>query len=60
MNKKMAEGIVDAIIRDLSDRKGLGNEWEEIDDDIQKQIREEWITLVVEHSGPPRVKSKEK
>lgn len=41
-----ASKIVDAIIRDLSDRRGLGQEWDQIDDDIKAQIREEWIQIM--------------
>ena len=40
--------IVDAIIKDLSNRKGLGDEWAAIDDDIRSEIRAEWIDLVEE------------
>lgn len=41
-----AERAVDAIIDDLSDRRGLRQEWEQIDRDIRKEIRAEWIKLV--------------
>lgn len=41
-----ASKIVDAIIKDLSDRRGLRHEWEQIDDDIKKQIRDTWIQIV--------------
>jgi hypothetical protein len=41
-----AEIIVDAIIRDLSDRRGLRHEWEAIDDDIKNEIRDEWLSIV--------------
>lgn len=40
-----AETIVDAIIADLSGRKGLGDEWDVIDDEIRAEIRAEWIGL---------------
>ncbi len=45
MNAK-AEIIVDGIIRDLSDRRGLRHEWEQIDDDIKNEIRDEWLSIV--------------
>lgn len=41
-----ASKIVDAIIADLSDRCGLRQEWEQIDEDIKKQIRQMWIDIV--------------
>ena len=40
------EKIVDAIIADLTDRKGLRQEWEAIDEDIKAEIRLKWIELV--------------
>lgn len=51
-----AEEIVDRILHDLQGRKGLGNEWDEIDPEIQQEIREEWIQLVKPppvEMGPP-------
>lgn len=38
--------IVKAIERDFSDRRGLRQEWEQIDDDIKKDIRKTWRTIV--------------
>lgn len=46
MPRTPAELAVDAIIEDLSDRRGLRQEWEQIDRDIRKEIRAEWIKLV--------------
>jgi hypothetical protein len=43
VNAKLA---VEAIIADISDRKGLGNEWEQIDEDIQDQIRDTWTLII--------------
>jgi hypothetical protein len=37
---------VEAIIRDLSDRRGLRQEWEQIDDDIQEEIKETWAWII--------------
>lgn len=42
----LAERIVDGIISDLSDRRGLGQEWDQIDDDIKDDIRNKWINDV--------------
>ena len=39
--------IVDKIIKDLSDRRGLRHEWEKIDEDIQQEIRDEWRNIVL-------------
>lgn len=37
-----------AIIKDLSDRRGLDNEWDAIDDDIQTEIVERWKEIIKE------------
>lgn len=44
--KKTAKKIVKEIIRDLTDRRGLRQEWEEIDADIQKEIITKWTKIV--------------
>lgn len=40
-----AEIIIDAIIEDLTDRRGLRQAWEDIDEDIQQEIRNVWIEI---------------
>lgn len=45
---ELPEKIVDAILEDLTDRRGLRQEWEQIDDDIKDEIRETWIAAVRE------------
>ena len=47
MGKIQAEKIVDAIIEDFTDRRGLRQEWEQIDDETQKEIRDAWIEIVL-------------
>lgn len=37
--------IVNAIIKDLTDRSGLEQEWEMIDDDVRQEIRSAWERL---------------
>lgn len=39
-SKKLAKKIFEAVERDLRDRRGLRHEWDRIEDDIQKEIRE--------------------
>ena len=41
-----AEAIAFDIVTDLSGRKGLGNEWDEIDEDIQDEILKKWVNIV--------------
>lgn len=40
-----SRNIVEAIVRDLTDRMGLGDEWEDIDSEVRKEIRAEWRTI---------------
>ena len=40
--------IVESILLDLKDRKGLRQEWDQIDHNIQQEIKEGWIRIVEE------------
>lgn len=40
--------IVARLLQDMSGRKGLGDEWDMIDDDVQDEIIQEWVNLVFE------------
>lgn len=46
MNTEQARRAVDAIVYDLAGRKGLGDEWDQIDDDIREEIIEKWTDIV--------------
>ena len=50
--EQRAESIVAALIEDLSDRRGLSHEWEAIDEDIQEEIRQEWLQIVLTRLAP--------
>jgi hypothetical protein len=39
---------VDAIVEDLSDRRGLKHEWRQIEPAIQREIRRTWESLIRE------------
>ena len=41
----------DVIIADLTSRGGLRQAWEEIDEEIQKEIRDEWDIIIQSHGG---------
>lgn len=43
------EKIIFDIIHDFTDRRGLRQGWEQIDDDIQEEIIEKWIEIVTQH-----------
>lgn len=47
MTTEQAERIVDAILRDLQDRSGIKHAWDEIDADIQDEIRATWLQIVL-------------
>jgi trans-2-enoyl-CoA reductase len=42
-----AQYIVEQIILDLNDRRGLRQEWENIDEDIQEEIKEQWKYIAI-------------
>lgn len=42
---QQAEEIVDGIIADLTDRRGLRQEWDECDDGIKAEIRAKWALI---------------
>ena len=46
MDEKQIEAVaimaVNSIIQDLAGRNGLSDEWDQIDQDIQLEIRQEW------------------
>lgn len=41
-----AKRVVFKIINDITDRRGIGNEFENIDDEIQEEIVDDWIKFV--------------
>ena len=47
MIEKTAKSIVNKIVKDLCDRGGLQNEWDNIDADIQKEIKQTWAKIVM-------------
>lgn len=49
MEKVLAKKIVNDILDDLSDRSGLSNEWDMIDEEIQEEIIATWVNIVERH-----------
>lgn len=45
-NTKNAADLVDKIIKDMNGRRGLRQAWEDIDDEIQDEIRLKWIAII--------------
>jgi hypothetical protein len=46
-NMIAAKLAVEALIKDLKDRQGIGDEWEQIDSDIQEEIKDTWTMIVL-------------
>ena len=44
--EEIAKRIVAAILQDMTNRKGLRQEWDAIDDDTQDEIKAEWSAIV--------------
>lgn len=44
--KAVAEAV-ERIISDITDRRGLGDAWEEIDEKTQREISRTWTGIVV-------------
>ncbi len=47
MDKQIAEKIVSKIEEDFTDRRGLRQEWDQIDDETKGEIREAWIEIIL-------------
>ncbi len=44
--KTLAEKIVAAILEDQNGRSGFDNNWDSIDEDIQKECISDWVDVV--------------
>lgn len=44
---------VDKIVNDLTGRKGLRQEWDNIDEEIQNEIKEQWVEILKESLQKP-------
>ena len=45
----IATRAVEAIVHDLSDRRGLKSEWRQIDEETQADIKAKWRTIIRLH-----------
>ena len=45
---------VDEIIRDLSDRRGIKHAWDQIDADIQEEIKQVWREAIQNEKDPEK------
>jgi hypothetical protein len=52
MDENTIVAIIEDMINDISDRRGIGDEWSEIDEDIKDEIRATWIEIIKKHANP--------
>ena len=46
MDQETATRITQFLINDLSDRQGLDQEWDLIDDETKEEIKTEWAEII--------------
>ena len=46
VDKTLADNIVNAILKDQNGRSGFDNNWDSIDEDIQKECISDWVDVV--------------
>lgn len=44
--KPLAKRIRDAILADVTDRRGWRQEWDQFGPDIQKEVKRAWLQLI--------------
>lgn len=44
--KKLAYRIRDAILADVTDRRGWRQEWNQFGEDVQQEIRKAWLEII--------------
>lgn len=50
--------IVDSIVKDLTDRRGLRQEWEGVGDEVKKEIRLAWKLAILKELNTDENESK--
>lgn len=45
------EQLVEQLIEEISSRSGIGNEWDQIDEDIQQEIRDSFARIIRPYIG---------
>ena len=54
MKKEIIEKIVMEIVEDICDRRGLSDVWDEIDEDIQEEIKNTWCCIIANNIEQPK------
>ena len=47
INKTVAVVIVDELIEDLTDRRGLRQGWESVDSGVKEEIKKKWVEIIM-------------
>ena len=47
MQENKIDKIINLIIKDIKDRKGVGDEFQQIDDDIIEEIKQTWKDIII-------------
>lgn len=42
------EELADELIEEIQGRKGIGDEWDQIDEEIQQEIRDSFVQIITE------------
>ena len=59
--RRVAEAALAEIIKDLCDRSGIGDEWDQVDVDVRNAIMRDWRTFIVQAingAAPPSEQDK--
>lgn len=52
-----SQNVLDAIISDLTDRRFLESEWDQIDDDVKQEIKDTWLEIIYQSMVEERATS---
>lgn len=52
-----SQNVLEAIISDLTDRRGLESEWDQIDDDVKQEIKDTWLEIIYQSMVEERATS---
>lgn len=52
-----SEKIRDAILKDITDRRGWRQEWDQFDGDVQNEIRSTWLNIIEKIVEPEGLRS---
>lgn len=45
------KALLFALIRDMTDRRGLRHEWDKIDDDVREELLNTWLSIIRKFTG---------